>query len=250
MWCGGFHSDMTGTKAAHLHAWACAQGHGCVRFDYMGHGASDGAFAQGTIGRWRDDALLVLDTVCAPPAAAGPVVIVGSSMGGWIALLVALARPGRVAGLVLVAPAPDFTEDLIWARLSEEERRVLLHEGQWMRPSAYGETPYPISRALIEEGRHHLLLRNSPGAGTVIDGGEIDSVAIDAPVRILHGQRDDEVPWERSLALMAALRTRDVRATFVKAGDHRLSTPSDLALLDATCGEVALLCGPAAHGGA
>ncbi|HET8727894.1 MAG TPA: alpha/beta hydrolase, partial [Alphaproteobacteria bacterium] len=146
VFCGGFRSDMTGTKARRLEAFCAAGGQAYVRFDYRGHGASGGAFADGTIGAWRDDALTVLDH-----ATDGPQVIVGSSMGAWIAVLAALARPGRVAGLVTVAAAPDFTEDLVWARLDPDQRRTLVEDGVLLRPSAYSEDPYPFTRALIEE---------------------------------------------------------------------------------------------------
>jgi pimeloyl-ACP methyl ester carboxylesterase len=219
LWLCGFNSDFTGTKAAHLHAWAVAQGHGFTRFDYFGHGSSDGDFADGTIGRWRDDALAVLDTL--PP---GPVRLVGSSMGGWIALLVARARPDRVAGMVLIAPAPDFTERLIWANLTPAQRAMIETEGRWLRPSPYGDGPYPITRALIEDGRTHLVL----------DG----PIAFEGPVRILHGEGDDEVPWAGSVTLAQRLTTRDVHLCLVKAGDHRLSSPSDLALLETACAQV------------
>lgn len=215
VWLGGFNSDMTGTKAVALEAWAEGRGHGYIRFDYAGHGQSHGRFEDGTIGQWRADALAVIDH-----CTTGPVVLVGSSMGGWIALLVALARPQRVAGIVLVAPAPDFTEDLMWAGFPDAVKDQILTTGRWLRPSAYGEAPYPITRALIEDGRNHLLLR-AP-------------IPVTVPVRILHGQADPDVPWQRSLSLMEQLAGDDVTATFVKDGDHRLSTPRDLALLSAT----------------
>lgn len=211
---GGFKSDMTGSKASHLAAWCAARGRAFLRFDYSGHGASGGRFEDGTIGRWLDDALAAFDAL-----AEGPQVVVGSSMGGWIALLLALRRPERVAALVGIAAAPDFTEELIWKELSPEIRGAIARDGAWLRPSEYGE-PYPITRALIEDGRKHLLL-----------GGPIP---IRAPVRLLHGQRDADVPWEMSLRLAERLESEDVRATLVKGGDHRLSTEADLALLSAT----------------
>jgi pimeloyl-ACP methyl ester carboxylesterase len=222
VWLGGFHSDMTGTKAAALHAWADERGHGFVRFDYSGHGQSGGTFAEGDITRWRDDSLLVIDRLTA-----GPLVLVGSSMGGWMALLCALERPGRVAALCLVAPAPDFTEDLMWAAFDEAARLSIVETGHWMRPSAYGEDPYPITAGLIASGRRHLLL-----------GGPIGFAG---PVRILHGQRDSDVPWQRSLTLAQRLESPDVRVTFIKDGDHRLSTPGDIAALCAACAELAAL---------
>lgn len=215
IWLGGFHSDMTGTKAVALEAWAESRGQGYLRFDYSGHGQSQGRFEDGTISQWRADALAVVDR-----CTTGPLVLVGSSMGGWIALLVALARPERVAGIVLIAPAPDFTEDLMWATFPDAVKAQILNEGSWQRPSAYGDEPYPITRALIEDGRNHLLLQ-AP-------------IPVSVPVRVLHGQADPDVPWQRSLQLMEQLATPDVAATFVKDGDHRLSTPRDLALLTAT----------------
>lgn len=219
VWLGGFKSDMTGTKAARLATFAAATGRGFVRFDYFGHGASSGAFADGTVSRWLDDALAVIDALTA-----GPLVLTGSSMGGWIATLAALARPERVRGLVGIAPALDFTERLLWARLDAAARRAIMDQGVWMRPSAYGDGPYPISRALIEDGRRHLLL-----------GGPI---ALAVPVRILHGQDDEDVPWRHGLAFADALAGRDVVFSLVKGGDHRLSTPADLARLERTVAEL------------
>ena len=215
MFLGGFKSDMTGTKATALEAHCRAAGRAFVRFDYAGHGESSGRFEEGTIGRWAADAIAVLDGV-----AQGPQVLVGSSMGGWIMLLAALARPGRVAGLVGVAAAPDFTEDLMWARLSEEARGRLMAAGIYHNPSEHGEDPYPITRALIEEGREHLLLRGAIG--------------IDCPVRLIHGMADGDVPWEVSLRLCEALRSGDVSLALVKGGDHRLSGPGDIERLTAT----------------
>ncbi|WP_029010620.1 alpha/beta hydrolase [Azospirillum halopraeferens] len=219
MFLGGFMSDMTGTKARALEARAVAEGIAFTRFDYGGHGASSGRFEDGTIGAWLDDALAVLDAV-----PRGPQVLVGSSMGGWMMLLVARQRPERVAGLVGIASAPDFTEDLIWARLDEATRATILREGRWHRPSAYFDTPKPVTRTLIEEGRNHLLLRAPvPFAG---------------PVRLLHGMRDEDVPWQTSVRLAEALTTADVRLTLVKDGDHRLSRDSDLDLIARAVGEL------------
>jgi pimeloyl-ACP methyl ester carboxylesterase len=211
---GGFHSDMTGAKASHLAAWCAARGRAFLRFDYSGHGASGGRFEDGTIGAWIADALLALDALTE-----GPQVLVGSSMGGWIALHLALRRPERLAGLIGVAAAPDFTEELIRNRLPPETRGILAREGVWRRPSEYGD-PYPITRALIEDGRKHLLL------GTPIP--------IRAPARLLHGMRDADVPWEMSLRLAERLEGEDVRVALVKAGDHRLSGPAELDLLTST----------------
>ncbi|MBI1238183.1 MAG: alpha/beta fold hydrolase [Alphaproteobacteria bacterium] len=215
LWLGGFMSDMTGTKATALDAWAAETGETFLRFDYFGHGASGGAFVDGTISRWRDDAVAVLDRLTE-----GPQVLVGSSMGGWIATLLALARPERVSGIVYIAPAPDFTEELMWKNLPEPARRQILEEGVWHRPSEYDDGPYPITRALIEDGRRHLVL-----------GGPI---AIDCPVAVLQGMADPDVPWAHAMRLVAALRTQDVTVTLTKSGDHRLSGEADLARLIAT----------------
>lgn len=219
MFLGGFMSDMTGGKATALEAWAVGQGLAFTRFDYQGHGASSGRFADGTIGLWADDALEVLDRVTS-----GPQILVGSSMGGWMMLLTALRRPERVAGLVGIAPAPDFTEDLMWDLFDPAIRRAITDEGVWLRPSEYGPDPQPITRALIEDGRNHLLLRGP--------------IPFSGPTRLLHGQRDPDVPWQVSLSLAAALTGDDVRVTLVKDGDHRLSRPQDLALLCRTVGDL------------
>ena len=210
----GFASDMAGAKAMALVAACAASGRAMLRFDYSGHGASAGAFAEGTIGRWRDDALAAIDRLTA-----GPLLLVGSSMGGWIALLVALARPGRVAGLVGVAAAPDFTERLMWQAMAPREQAALLAQGHLDLPSQYGP-PTRVTRALIEDGRRHLLL-DAP-------------IPLACPVRLLHGQRDPDVPWETALTLADRLAGADVRVVLVKDGDHRLSRPADLALLART----------------
>ncbi len=225
MLCGGFRSDMTGTKAVALDAWAEAAGHLFVRFDYRGHGESSGDFIDGTVGLWRDDALLVLDE-----AGDGPMVVVGSSMGAWIALLVALARPDRVCGLVLVAPAVDFTEALIWQRLPEDARAALARDGVWLRPSDYSDEPDRITSRLIEEGRRHLILGRP--------------IPFDGPVRILHGLADETVPWQHGLRTAEALSSRDVTVTLVKGADHRLSDPANLARLTAAVAELAATTGP------
>ncbi len=223
MFLGGFHSDMTGTKATALEAHCRAVGRAFVRFDYTGHGASSGEFEEGTIGRWAEDAVAVLDEV-----AEGPQVLVGSSMGGWIMLLAALARPERVCGLVGVAAAPDFTEDLIWNELPDEARRAMERDGRRLRPSEYDEAGYPITLRLIEEGRAHLLLRRP--------------IAISCPVRLIHGERDGEVPWEVSRRRSEALASEDVTLTLVEEGDHRLSEPADLerlmAVVDGLCSQI------------
>jgi pimeloyl-ACP methyl ester carboxylesterase len=210
----GFKSDMTGEKATALAQHCAEAGRAMLRFDYSGHGASGGRFEDGTIGRWRDDALAAIDGLTA-----GQLVLVGSSMGGWIALLTALARPERVAGLIGIAAAPDFTEALMWEAMTFEERARLMQNGVLHQPSQYGD-PYPITRALIEDGRAHLLL-NAP-------------IPLACPVRLLHGQRDPDVPWEMALRIAERLESDDVQITLVKDGDHRLSRPSDLALLRRT----------------
>lgn len=215
IWLGGFKSDMTGTKATALDAWALAEDRPFVRFDYFGHGQSSGDFRQGTIGRWKDDALAVLDQICD-----GPQVLLGSSMGGWIATLLALARPDRVRGIVYIAPAIDMTEALMWSRFPHEIKETIERDGVWLRPSAYDPAPYAITRGLIEEGRRHLVLGSK--------------IAITCPARILHGMEDHDVPWQHSLSLIEALETKDVVASFVKNGDHRLSSEDDLARLNDT----------------
>jgi pimeloyl-ACP methyl ester carboxylesterase len=215
-WLGGFKSDMKGTKAEALSQWARQNGRACVRFDYSGHGESGGDFHAGTIGRWLEESVAVFEACCA-----GSQVVVGSSMGGWIALLLARELRRRaagkaaagIAGLVLIAPAVDFTEALMWQRFPAKVKREIDEKGVWHRPSDYGE-PYPITRALIEEGRNHLLL------GGMIETG--------CPVRILQGVQDPDVPWNHAVELTARLAQDDVVLTLVKDGDHRLSRPEDL----------------------
>lgn len=204
----GFRSDMTGDKATALATFCEARGQAMLRFDYSGHGASGGAFEDGSIGAWMQDALCVIDRLTE-----GPLVLVGSSMGGWIALLVAQARADRVAALVGIAAAPDFTERLMWDAFTPAQKRALLTEGVVDVPSEYGG-PYPITRRLIEDGRQHLLLNAA--------------IAVRCPVRLLHGQRDADVPWETALKIAAAVESTDVEVTLVKDGDHRLSRPHDL----------------------
>src|SRR2546429_5740191 len=223
-WLGGFNSDMLGTKAVALDAWAAEQGRACVRFDYSGHGESGGALIEGTVGRWLEESFAVFERFCR-----GPQVVIGSSMGGWMALLLAreIARRGpsgaSLAGLVLIAPAPDFTEALMWNGFSPEIRREIETKGVWLRPSQYGE-PYPITRALIEEGRNHLLL------GSAIDVG--------CPVRILQGAQDPDVPWQHAFALAHRLPSDDVVLTMIQDGDHRLSRPQDIARIIAAVAEI------------
>jgi pimeloyl-ACP methyl ester carboxylesterase len=214
LWLGGYKSDMKGTKAQALADWAAQNGRACVRFDYSGHGESGGAFTDGTIGRWLAETLAVFEACCR-----GPQVVIGSSMGGWLALLLARALRGRkeaasVAGLVLVAPAVDFTEELMWKRFTPEIKRELADKGVWARPSQYSPEPYLVTRQLIEEGRDHLLL------GAMIETG--------CPVRILQGVQDPDVPWQHAKALVARFACDDVVLTLIKDGDHRLSRPEDI----------------------
>lgn len=204
VWLGGFGSDMDGSKAVAFDAWAAATGRAFLRFDYLGHGASDGDFADGTITRWRGDALSVIDSLTE-----GPLVLVGSSMGGWLACLVAAVRPERLAGLMLIAPAADFTSALIEPNLTEAHRRILTETGVLVREGAP-----PFTMALIEDGARWSIL---PGP-----------VPIEVPVRILQGEQDDAVPWSHALALHQAIRSTDKVFTLIGDGDHRLSRPQDL----------------------
>ncbi|NIR27935.1 MAG: alpha/beta hydrolase [Gammaproteobacteria bacterium] len=212
---GGYASDMTGTKAMHLEAFCRERGQAYLRFDYQGHGASSGAFVDGTIGTWADDALFAIDQLTT-----GPLVLVGSSLGGWIMVLVARRIADRVRALVGIAAAPDFTEDLVWRVLTPEQRRTLETEGILYEPSEYQEEPLPVTLRLIEEAREHLVL-TAP-------------IDLHCPVRLIHGTDDHDVPWETSQRLMSALRSSDVLLTLVKDGDHRLSDPRALHLLAET----------------
>jgi pimeloyl-ACP methyl ester carboxylesterase len=214
-WLGGFKSEMTGTKATALADWARAANRHLLRFDYYAHGASSGDFRKATIGRWLDDALAAIDQL-----AQGPQVLIGSSMGGWMALLAALARPERVKGLVLIAPAPDFTQELMWKTFSDEVRETLTREGVYREPSDYDDEPYEITMKLIEEGRNHLIL-DKP-------------IPLTCPVRILQGMKDPDVPWQHAMRLVDALDSTDVTINLSKSGDHRLSTPQDIARLTQT----------------
>ena len=213
-WLGGFKSDMKGTKAAALSQWARENGRACTRFDYSGHGESGGDFRAGTIGRWLEESLAVFAAY-----AEGPQVVIGSSMGGWLALLLLRELRRRkdakasAIGLVLIAPAVDFTEVLMWQRFPPKVKNEIETSGVWLRPSEYGE-PYPITQRLIEEGRNHLLL------GGMIETG--------CPVRILQGVQDPDVPWNHAVALTSRLAQDDVVLTLVKDGDHRLSRPEDI----------------------
>lgn len=215
---GGFASDMTGTKAQYLHAWAMRTGRAFLRFDYSGHGASSGNFRDGAIGDWLADAQAVI-AACT----VGPQVLVGSSMGGWIALLLARLLPDRLAGLVGIAAAPDFTEDSLWAGMSADQRAALLGQGEVSLPSDYG-TPLLITRRLIEDGRQHLVLR-AP-------------LVLPFPVRLLQGTADRDVPPEVALRTLAHVSGPDIHLTLVKGADHRFSTPECLALITAQIAEV------------
>ncbi len=212
----GFRSDMTGDKAAGLAAFAAERGQAMLRFDYSGHGASGGAFLDGTIGIWAADALAAIDRLTT-----GDLIVVGSSMGGWIALLTAIARPDRVKALVGIAAAPDFTQRLMWDSMTPAERQTLIQDGVLHIPSQYGD-PTPITRRLIEDGRDHLVL-NAP-------------IPFAGKMRLLHGQADPDVPWELALRIAERVTSDDVEIALVKDGDHRLSRPRDLALLYRTVG--------------
>ncbi len=212
----GFKSDMQGGKATALEAFCTTKGHAFTRFDYFGHGESSGAFEDGTIGRWADDAVHVLDEVTE-----GPQILVGSSMGGWIMLLAALQRPERVAALVGIAAAPDFTRDLIPPALTPDQLEQIDRDGFCEIPNCYDDQePYRIRKSLLEEGDNHLLLN-----------GEI---GLDIPIRLIHGIEDEDVPWQTALRIMEQVRTDNVEIQFVKAGDHRLSEPQDLDRLTRT----------------
>jgi pimeloyl-ACP methyl ester carboxylesterase len=213
-WLSGFKSDMKGTKIQALDAWAAEQGRACLRFDYSGHGESGGYFKEGTIGRWLEESVAVYRKF-----AQGPQVVVGSSMGGWIALL--LARELRktkdaapIAGMVLIAPAVDFTEELMWKAFSPAVKQEIYDKGFWLRPSQYGEEAYPITKGLIKDGRKHLLL------GGLIETG--------CPVHILQGVQDPDVPWRHAVELVSRFARDDVVLTLIKDGDHRLSRPEDI----------------------
>lgn len=217
VWLGGFKSDMASTKACALDEHCAARGQALLRFDYSGHGVSGGRFEDGTISRWLEESLATIRA-----ATKGPQILVGSSMGGYLALLAARAfaqagEEARLAGMALIAPAVDFTEALMWANFPPEVRRAIETEGVWHRPSPYSDAPYPITRALIEDGRRHLLLGQT--------------VRSHCPVRILQGMRDEDVPYRHALTLIEHMAGDPVTLTLVKDGDHRLSRPQDLALL-------------------
>ena len=220
VWLGGYRSEMAGTKADALAEWAVSSGRDFLRFDYFGHGGSGGDFKAGTITRWRGDALAVVDKLTN-----GPLVLVGSSMGGWLACLATLARPDRVKALVLIAPAADFTSALLEPSLPSEAHAALERDGVWMRPSPYDPAGYPITAKLLEDGARWSIL---PGP-----------ISIGCPVRILQGGGDPDVPWRHTLALSHAVKSEDVVFTLIRDGDHRLSRPRDLARLIAAVEEIA-----------
>lgn len=209
---GGFRSDMEGTKALYLQDWATRQGRAFLRFDYSGHGQSSGEFLEGSIGDWFQDARAVITGLTT-----GPQILVGSSMGGWISLLVAKAMPQQVAGLIGIAAAPDFTEDSMWASFTQDQRATLLQEGRFLLPSDYDASPYVITRRLIEDGRSHLILR--------------DPLELPFPVRLLQGTLDTDVPPAVALRLLDHAQSPDLRLTLVKGADHRFSSPACLELV-------------------
>lgn len=217
---GGFKSDMTGAKATALEASCKANGQMFLRFDYTGHGKSSGEFKDGTIGMWKRDALAVIDNIGAEKN-----IFVGSSMGAWIALLCARERQEKLVGLVGIASAPDFTEKLIWQRLSIELQEKLQNDGIYYAPSCYGEDDYIITMQLIEEARGHLLI-----------DAEIE---LNVPVRLLHGTLDADVPWQMSATLLQRISSKDATLTLIKDGDHRLSQPEQLNII---CEAVKTLC--------
>jgi pimeloyl-ACP methyl ester carboxylesterase len=219
VWLGGFRSDMGATKALALDAWAEAHGRALVRFDYTGHGESSGRFAEATISTWLDDAQAVI-AAFAPERP----ILVGSSMGGWITCLVARALAKPPSGLVLIAPALDFTESLMWAQFTPEIRATIERDGAWMRPSQYDPNPVPITRDLITDGRTHTLL------DAAFDPG--------CPVHILQGMDDPDVPYPHALRVVACLPKAGTILTLIADGDHRLSRPQDLARLLSAVAEI------------
>lgn len=215
---GGFMSDMNGSKATYLESWAKADGHSFLRFDYSGHGQSSGAFTQGSIGAWAEDAAAIINA-----QTKGPQLLIGSSMGGWISLILAQRKLVNIAGFLGIAAAPDFTQDSMWAQMSDEQRRKLETEGQIEVPSDYDD-PYPITKQLIEDGRNHLILR-----------APLD---LPFPVHLLHGTADRDVEMSRPLAIMDHATCADMSLTFVKGANHSFSAPENLALMSKTAQEI------------
>ncbi len=220
VWLTGFKSDMKGTKVSSLEQWAIKQGHGFLAFDYSGHGQSSEAFDDGTISSWREDALAAIDALTE-----GDIVLVGSSMGGWMALLAALARPERVKAMVLLAPAPDFTQKLMWPNFPPEIQKEITETGLTMIPSEYDDAPYAITKQLIDDGESWSIL-DAP-------------IEFSGPVRILQGMDDPDVPWQHAFKLVERLTSQDLVFSLIKDGDHRLSREQDIARLIATCSELA-----------
>jgi pimeloyl-ACP methyl ester carboxylesterase len=221
LWLGGFKSDMTGTKATRLRAWSVAADRSFIRFDYSGHGASEGRFEDGTLSLWLAEAKAVLGL-----ARARPMILIGSSMGGYLALLLAKDRVASIRGLVLLAPAADMTHELMEPQIAAhaEARTAMARDGLWLRPSQYGE-PYPITRNLIDDGRLHLILPQG--------------LDLDCPLRILHGDRDPDVPWQHGLRTFEAIRSSDAQFTLIKDGDHRLSRDQDILAIHRAAGDLA-----------
>jgi len=223
---GGFRSDMTGNKARAIESWCRQRGQAFLRFDYQAHGVSSGVFEECSVGTWSTDAANVIDAVTE-----GPLVLVGSSMGGWIMSLLARARPERIAGLVGIAVAPNFTSEIMWPAMDETTRQKLMTDGVIRVPSAYDDEPYPITKNMIDDGLKHDVL------------GEV--IPVDCPVRLIHGLEDPDVPWEMSLKLSKSIRSSDVVVSLVKDGDHRLSKPHELAQMLGLIDEVLVAAGDA-----
>lgn len=218
VWLCGYHSDMSGSKASIMDEFASENTLGSLKFDYSGHGQSDGTFEHGTISKWLSEAQFMLDSLIS-----GNVVLVGSSMGGWLALLLAINNPSKVCGMVLSAPAPDFTEDLMWAGFDENQKREIMETGFWLRPNDY-DAPHKVTKELIEDGRNHLITNAQ--------------INIDVPIRIIHGMEDKDVPFMRSVDLVQKVRGQDVKLVLMKNGGHRLSEPNELLVLKAAINDV------------
>jgi pimeloyl-ACP methyl ester carboxylesterase len=214
VWLGGFRSDMQGTKATFLDEWAKHHNRDYLRFDYSGHGESDGLFEDGSIGAWSEDALAAFDELTK-----GPQILVGSSMGAWIATLLALKRTDRIAGIVFIAPAPDFTEALMMETFSKEDLETLHRDRRLEKPSDNSDEPDLVTLKMIEDGREHLVMTGP--------------IPLHCPIRVLQGMKDEDVPWQHAVKFASMLESADVEILMTKNGDHRLSTPDDLARLAA-----------------